>query len=150
MYRSYKEKLLDPEWQKKRFQILDRDKGTCQLCQDITTELQVHHKTYTYGKEPWDYPDDNLITYCKHCHAVVTICDKFNPLLITKHPGRFPNVYLVGLLKEKTGNLYSIVLFAYSELTGQLVIEASFIDTMFYQMERMIQIYKSNAQNSHD
>lgn len=30
--------------------------------------LNVHHKYYQTGKEPWDYPDDALITYCSKCH----------------------------------------------------------------------------------
>lgn len=68
---TYSEKLRDPKWQKKRLEVFERDLFTCQLCGDKETELQVHHRTYVPGKEPWDYDNSNFITYCKCCHAVV-------------------------------------------------------------------------------
>lgn len=67
---TYAEKLLDPRWQKKRLIILERDKWACGLCHDPETTLHVHHLSYT-GNDPWDSPDDQLITVCKHCHAVI-------------------------------------------------------------------------------
>jgi hypothetical protein len=69
--KTYSEKLRDPKWQKKRLEILERDKFSCQLCLDEKTELHVHHFTYDFKKEPWDYDDSNFITYCKHCHLLV-------------------------------------------------------------------------------
>lgn len=30
--------------------------------------LEVHHKAYRVGKNPWDSPDDELITLCSSCH----------------------------------------------------------------------------------
>ncbi len=30
--------------------------------------LQVHHKAYREGKNPWESPDDELITLCSSCH----------------------------------------------------------------------------------
>lgn len=68
--KNYSEKLRNPQWQKKRLEILQRDSFTCLLCSDTTTELHVHHKEYIYGNEPWEYPNDNFETYCKHCHLV--------------------------------------------------------------------------------
>lgn len=32
--------------------------------------LHVHHKYYTAGHTPWDYPDDALITLCSNCHSI--------------------------------------------------------------------------------
>ncbi len=32
------------------------------------TILNVHHKAYQYNTNPWDYPDDDLITLCVPCH----------------------------------------------------------------------------------
>jgi hypothetical protein len=78
---TYAEKLLDPRWQKKRLSILDRDNWCCQLCYDSEITLHVHHISYT-GKNPWDSPDDQLMTVCKHCHAVI----EYNKSeLISKH-----------------------------------------------------------------
>lgn len=65
---DYFEKLKDPRWQKKRLQILERDKWTCQKCFDNGSTLNVHHKHYLKNKAPWDYPDELLVTLCDDCH----------------------------------------------------------------------------------
>ena len=65
---DYSEKLRDPRWQKKRLEILERDEWTCQNCFDSESTLVVHHKKYIKGKEPWDYPNELLITLCENCH----------------------------------------------------------------------------------
>ena len=72
MAKSYKDKLLDPRWQKKRLKILERDDFKCQLCGDTETTLHIHHKKYVKG-DPWDSPDIYLITHCEHCHTVTEI-----------------------------------------------------------------------------
>lgn len=69
---TYKEKLLDPRWQKKRLDILQRDEFSCQICKDKTTTLHVHHFSYEKSGNPWDTPDDDLITYCECCHCLAT------------------------------------------------------------------------------
>jgi len=66
---TYKEKLLNPKWQKKRLEILQRDNFTCQLCSDTETELHIHHKEYSWDNEPWEYESDNFQTLCKRCHV---------------------------------------------------------------------------------
>jgi hypothetical protein len=67
----YSDKLRNPKWQRKRLEVMQRDNFTCCLCGDSETELQVHHKSYEYGKEPHDYPLDNFQTLCKYCHDTV-------------------------------------------------------------------------------
>lgn len=64
--KSYKEKLRSPKWQKKRLEILSRDNFTCVLCGDTETELHVNH--LKYKDEPFDTPNEDLETLCKHCH----------------------------------------------------------------------------------
>lgn len=66
--KTYAEKLKDPRWQKKRLQILTRDKWRCRLCGDHKTTLHIHHKRYIDGKDPWDYIKSDLVTVCEHCH----------------------------------------------------------------------------------
>lgn len=68
---SYKDKLLDPRWQRKKNDILQRDAYTCQnkKCNCTTRTLHVHHLDYIGSIEPWDYPNDMLITLCSDCHA---------------------------------------------------------------------------------
>ena len=67
---TYKEKLLDPRWQKKRLEILSRDNFACFICGDTKSTLHVHHEDYEYGKDPWDVMDDCfLTTLCADCHS---------------------------------------------------------------------------------
>lgn len=68
MAKTYSEKLRDPRWQKKRLLILERDEWQCQLCYDKETMLVVHHRYYTPGAEPWEYPDEALVVLCDNCH----------------------------------------------------------------------------------
>lgn len=67
--KSYSEKLLDPRWQKKRLEIMQRDGFKCFYCGDATLTLHVHHQMYM-GPNPWDTPAECLITLCKDCHAI--------------------------------------------------------------------------------
>lgn len=69
---EYQRQLKDPRWQKRRLDIMNRDKWTCKNCDDSESTLTVHHKSYrmTDGKfaDIWDYADDDLITLCEACH----------------------------------------------------------------------------------
>lgn len=69
---AYAEKLKDPRWQKKRLEILSRDEFVCQSCFSDTKTLHVHHRRYLPGKEPWDIPNDLLVTLCEICHQEET------------------------------------------------------------------------------
>jgi hypothetical protein len=64
---TYQEKLKDPRWQKKRLKILERDDWACQKCFDTESTLHIHHRYYRKC-EPWEYPDDALVTLCENCH----------------------------------------------------------------------------------
>lgn len=65
---SYARQLLDPRWQKKRLDILSRDRFTCVKCGDKARTLHVHHKYYVTGRMPWQYPDVSLESLCEKCH----------------------------------------------------------------------------------
>lgn len=69
---AYSEKLKDPRWQKKRLEILDRDHWACQSCFDAGSTLHVHHRSYVWGNDPWDYDNKLLVTLCESCHAEET------------------------------------------------------------------------------
>ncbi len=73
---TYKEKLLDPRWQKKRLEILERDKWACQSCSATDKTLHVHHARYKFGEDPWETPGRLLITLCTDCHEKSTIEDQ--------------------------------------------------------------------------
>lgn len=55
-------------WQKKRLEIMQRDEYACVSCGDDQKTLNVHHKTYRKGADPWEYDDDNFVTLCEECH----------------------------------------------------------------------------------
>ena len=88
---SYSDKLKDPRWQKKRLEIMQRDKWRCKLCGDTETQLQVHHKEYINGNDPWDYPNKMLVTICEHCHKEISGPDfkgaDFNTITVYKSDG---------------------------------------------------------------
>ena len=65
---DYVELLKSPKWQKKRLQIMRRDKWRCVQCGWDEDQLHVHHKYYLKDKKPWEYPNDALITLCEGCH----------------------------------------------------------------------------------
>ena len=67
---KYTEKFKDPRWQKRRLLILERDEWTCQYCGEKEETLNVHHLWYEKGKDPWEYPDECLITLCEGCHEL--------------------------------------------------------------------------------
>lgn len=67
---SYSDKLKDPRWQKKRLYILERDNWRCKNCGDAESTLVVHHRNYLKNTEPWDYPDNLLVTLCELCHSM--------------------------------------------------------------------------------
>jgi len=73
---TYSEKLKDPRWQKKRLEILSRDKFACKICNDEKSTLHVHHLKYLKGKDPWEYPKKDLATLCFYCHNEITMIEK--------------------------------------------------------------------------
>lgn len=99
---DYSKLLAHPEWQKKRLQVMKRDKFKCKLCGDKETTLNVHHVKYVYGKNPWEYEMDNFKTLCKHCHLALELCIKmgfknsFNAKKAYKVMDVIPFIYIEG------------------------------------------------------
>jgi hypothetical protein len=67
---TYREKLKDPRWQKRRLEILERDMWSCQSCFATESTLHVHHRYYMDVEHPWDYPESALVTLCEECHEL--------------------------------------------------------------------------------
>lgn len=66
---SYRDRLHDVRWLKKKISILERDKHTCLFC-DSNGEgsNQLHVRFITREDfDPWDYPDDVYQTICDDC-----------------------------------------------------------------------------------
>ena len=68
---NYKDQLKSPKWQKKRLEIMKRDKFTCKCCFSEDETLSVHHKYYKNNLKAWEYPSDCYITLCEDCHKIV-------------------------------------------------------------------------------
>ena len=66
---NYATKRLDPRWQKKRLEIMQRDEFKCTECGDEQSTLHVHHLYYVKNREAWDYPAFSLTTLCESCHS---------------------------------------------------------------------------------
>ena len=67
MSTEYQEKLKDGRWQRARLQRMESDYFACRDC-GTNSNLQVHHAIYIRGWEPWDYPQNLLLTVCEKCH----------------------------------------------------------------------------------
>jgi hypothetical protein len=48
---------------------MERDNFCCIVCFDKENSLNVHHRYYEFGKDPWDYDNDVLVTLCDKCHG---------------------------------------------------------------------------------
>jgi len=62
------------EWLECKERILAADGYRCQQCGKTRNDgaiLQVHHKSYSENKKPWEYPPSELYTLCKGCHASI-------------------------------------------------------------------------------
>lgn len=68
---NYQKILNRKEWQDRSHYIKTRDNLKCQAfnCSTPNSILEVHHIDYFANKNPWDYPDDMLITLCHTCHS---------------------------------------------------------------------------------
>jgi hypothetical protein len=71
---DYAARLRTPEWKGRRDCIVSRDGGKCKLCgrsgdDGAWDKLDVHHRYYIIGRQPWEYPDEALWTLCRDCHT---------------------------------------------------------------------------------
>jgi hypothetical protein len=65
---TYAVKFKDPRWQRRRLEIMQKDSFACVACKASSEMLNVHHRYYVAGRDPWAYPDWALITLCDSCH----------------------------------------------------------------------------------
>lgn len=65
---TYDEQLSQPEWQKRRLEIISAAGYKCSLCGDTEETLQVHHRVYYSGRMAWEYTGNELVCLCVYCH----------------------------------------------------------------------------------
>lgn len=66
---TYRRKLADPRWQKRRLEVFHRCGWKCSACGTKSEELHIHHRYYISGREPWKYGDFALVALCHECHS---------------------------------------------------------------------------------
>lgn len=68
MKNDFFKKYKDPQWQKKRLEILEERDWECEKCGETEDELNVHHGFYKKDRAPWNYPNASLQVLCERCH----------------------------------------------------------------------------------
>lgn len=100
---AYQALLRDPRWQRRRLEILARDRWTCQGCGATDQELHVHHTWYVDGA-PWEAPDAALVTLCWLCHRTLSMPPTL-PTIV--HKERFTALYAqVPTARSDAGHWY--------------------------------------------
>jgi hypothetical protein len=65
---DYRKLLRRREWRERRKEILAKS-ARCVRCGRRGGRLAVHHPTYEYGRNPWEYPDEAYEVVCSgRCH----------------------------------------------------------------------------------
>lgn len=96
---TYREKLLDPRWQRKRLEVLARAEFRCDMCSDDRNTLHVHHRRYIKGRNPWEYDDRDLVAFCENCHLVAhSEREMIERVLVQADPGAISEDQLGALL----------------------------------------------------
>lgn len=76
MSKPYWQQLLDPRWQKRRLEILNRAGFKCECCGDSENTLNIHHRYYERGLMAWEYPDAALVSVCADCHELLADAER--------------------------------------------------------------------------
>lgn len=66
---TLKDQYKNPNWQKMRLFILNRDKFMCVECLSSSETLHVHHLKYKKNDFIWSVPHWYLVTLCENCHS---------------------------------------------------------------------------------
>lgn len=73
---KYHDQLKHPLWQKKRLEVMEYYKFTCEECGAKEDTLNVHHPFYKRGAMIWDYEVDELNCLCEKCHKETHAIDE--------------------------------------------------------------------------
>lgn len=74
---EYQKKLNDTRWYEFRRLVFRKHGEYCRTCgpEDCNHPLQVHHKKYIRGAEPWEYDMDDVQVLCSRCHEEIHECE---------------------------------------------------------------------------
>lgn len=126
---------------------MERDNFKCVECGTDEKELQVHHEKYISGNEPWEYPDELLITLCCDCHKakhkpepptlseniqVVSMTNQVEPLILEFYWGAVDKIELFERINELNGSKHIILKAIALALKSETLREESHLDAAFY------------------
>ncbi len=107
---GYARKLADPRWQKKRLEILKRDRFKCRLCKYDDVELHVHHLSYEKGKNPHECLNSNLVTLCQRCHNIISNTEI-----------KFENIISLDVIRNENTQFYVIVFYSENDTVAYFI-----------------------------
>ena len=88
-------------WQKKRLELLSVRGFKCEICGNEDKQIQVHHRFYIKGREPWEYDNDVFQVLCEDCHAKGHKKDKVKTVTVEVVPEKYREVIdLINKLEE--------------------------------------------------
>ena len=109
---QYLQLLRDDRWASKRKEIYIRDGYKCKVCGLGNRVLQVHHKVYYSKTNPWDIPDQFLVTVCVKCHQHIHNTKKIRTISnkkITTEAKKMKKLLKFKKLAEETKKKYRLV-----------------------------------------
>lgn len=94
MAKDFWAKYKDPRWQKRRLEVMEFRGWRCQECGSDTKTLNVHHKLYRKGADPWEYSNEELACLCESCHGELHgQMDALKAVLSTLDPFEVPHIH---------------------------------------------------------
>lgn len=152
---TYAEKLKTQEWIEFRSKFISWRKeydlpAMCENCGKPDGKyLHVHHKRYTKGKEPWEYPFSDLSLLCRDCHDDIHELEHRlrNFALTVKVHECFEFHTLLDLLEEiQKENLLAVALARCRNVVRKLKFSAEDSNPLpIYSMEDLERMYAEKA-----
>lgn len=111
---SFMAQYQDKRWYELSKKIKARDKNTCQMCGRNDLPVSVHHKVYIQNRNPWEYPDKDLICVCDRCHKYMsennsTMTKAFMELKRSFREIGFSDNVLYGIISHLQSLLYCVL-----------------------------------------
>jgi hypothetical protein len=75
---TYSQKLRTPEWREFRERVFAHYPRVCFDCAndpEDTEKMEVHHRRYFWGREPWEYEMEDVRIVCRACHDEIHKCE---------------------------------------------------------------------------
>jgi hypothetical protein len=130
---TYREKLLDQRWQKKRLELLEASGWKCQFsgCTNSKEKptLHVHHKVYLRGLSPWEYEDWAYSVLCDECHDAAQVQMEKNHCLLAKNQNLRTILFLINQLDDAA---QSELLDGLSDILAISVARSGYINVSFF------------------